>query len=260
MAWPAHNYDLSNTRATTNSRHQRDQRREAEARLAVQAPVRRPVRGIRLEPDRPERRRLHPGPDSDVYALNQQTGAVMWKHLYKSPTPSGGPNGLALGYGMLFGATEASAFALDAKTGKQLWMHKLTDNKNEGIDMAPQLYDNKVLISTIPGSATNFYHPGAPGDRLLPERRHREDDLEVQHHQGRLQALRPSRGEQRRRPLVPTVGRQQRTRLHGRRQPGALPRHAQVPERLEPSGANLYTDSLVALDGADRQDRSGSSR
>ena len=35
---------------------------QAEAGLEVQAPVRRPVRGLCLEPDRPRRRRLHPGP------------------------------------------------------------------------------------------------------------------------------------------------------------------------------------------------------
>src|SRR6476619_2423007 len=161
--WPAHNYDLSNTRATANT----DINATTVANLkpawrfklpyvgAFGAYASNPIvlNGVVYIQD----------PDSDVYALNQQTGAVMWKHLYKSPTPSGGPNGLALGYGKLFGATEASAFALDAKTGKQLWMHKLTNNKNEGIDMAPQLYDNKVLMSTIPGSATNFYHPGALG-------------------------------------------------------------------------------------------------
>ncbi|TMM02712.1 MAG: hypothetical protein E6G02_10795, partial [Actinobacteria bacterium] len=102
-------------------------------------------------------------PDSNVYALNRQTGAVMWKHLYKSVTPSGGPNGLALGYGLLFGATEGAAFALNPKNGAQMWMHKLIGNKFEGIDMTPQLYDGKVLISTIPGSSSNFYQGGAFG-------------------------------------------------------------------------------------------------
>jgi outer membrane protein assembly factor BamB len=102
-------------------------------------------------------------PDSNVYALNRETGAVIWKHLYKSVTPSGGPNGLALGYGLLFGATEGSAFALNPSNGKQVWIHKLIGNNKEGIDMAPQLYDGKVLVSTIPGSSSNFYQGGAFG-------------------------------------------------------------------------------------------------
>ena len=53
---------------------------------------------------------------------------------------SGGPNGVALGYGLLFGATESSLFALDPSTGKQVWIsRKLATSKTEGIDMTPQL-------------------------------------------------------------------------------------------------------------------------
>ena len=144
-------------------RHQRDERREAEARVEVQAPVRRPVRGVRLEPDRPQRRRLHPGPRLERLRAEPADRRGDVEAPVQVATPSGGPNGLALGYGMLFGATEGSAFALDPKTGKQLWMHKLTGNKHEGIDMAPQLYDNTVLVSTIPGNASNFYQGGALG-------------------------------------------------------------------------------------------------
>src|SRR6185312_8501763 len=103
-AWPAHNYDLSNARATTAT----DINATNVSKLKPQWRFKLPYVG-----------------QFGAYALNQQTGAVMWKHLYKSVTPSGGPNGLALGYGLLFGATEGSAFAVDAKTGKQVWMHKL---------------------------------------------------------------------------------------------------------------------------------------
>src|SRR5262249_16368786 len=53
--------------------------------------------------------------------------------------------------------------ALDPHTGRQVWIRKLTANAREGIDMAPQLYDGKLLISTIPGSSTSFYTGGAYG-------------------------------------------------------------------------------------------------
>ena len=162
-AWPAHNYDLSNTRATTNTDINATNVANLKPAWRFKLPYVGAFGAYASNPIVLDGVVYIQDPDSDIYALNQQTGAVLWKHLYKSPTPSGGPNGLALGYGMLFGATEGSAFALDSKTGKQLWMHKLTNNKNEGIDMAPQLYDKKVLISTIPGCETNFYHPGALG-------------------------------------------------------------------------------------------------
>src|SRR6188472_1796390 len=162
-AWPAHNYDLSNTRATTNSDINATNVAKLKPAWRFKLPYVGEFGAYASNPIVLNGVVYIQDPDSDVYALTQQTGAVMWKHLYKSPTPSGGPNGLALGYGLLFGATESSAFALDPQTGKQVWMHRLIGNKNEGIDMAPQLYDGKMLISTIPGSSANFYQGGAFG-------------------------------------------------------------------------------------------------
>src|SRR5262249_45923657 len=40
-------------------------------------------------------------PQSDVFALSLATGKQVWQHDYDSPTPSGGPNGVAYGYGLL---------------------------------------------------------------------------------------------------------------------------------------------------------------
>jgi len=102
-------------------------------------------------------------PKSNVFALNANTGALIWEHKYNSVVPSGGPTGLAIGDGLIFGATEGAAFALDLASGKQVWIHSLIQNEHEGIDSAPQFYDGKVLISTIPGSASSYYLGGAYG-------------------------------------------------------------------------------------------------
>jgi len=100
--------------------------------------------------------------NSNVYALDRSSGKLRWKHAFNKP--SIGPNGIAYGYGRIYGATETNAFALDAKTGKQLWSRKLIRNNNEGIDMTPQLYDNTVLFSTVPGSGiTSFYKGNGDG-------------------------------------------------------------------------------------------------
>ena len=249
-AWPAHNYDLSNARATTAT----DINATNVSKLKPQWRFKLPyvgqfgayasnpivLNGIVYIED----------PDSNVYALNQQTGKVMWKHLYKSVTPSGGPNGLALGYGLLYGATEGSAFALDVKTGKQVWMHKLTNNKNEGIDMAPQLYDNKVLISTIPGSATNFYHPGALGivyslnavtGKTIWKFNTIKDGYKLF---GNPKVN--SGGGLWYPPSVDSSGRV----FMGVANPAPYPGTPKFPNGSSHPGPDLYTDSLVALDGA----------
>jgi outer membrane protein assembly factor BamB/uncharacterized cupredoxin-like copper-binding protein len=92
---------------------------------------------------------------SNVQAIDFRTGAVLWMHKYNSPDV--GPNGVNVVNGVVYGATESSAFALQAASGKQLWLRKLTRNGNEGIDMAPGVNEGTVYVSTVPGNAKAFY-------------------------------------------------------------------------------------------------------
>ncbi len=92
---------------------------------------------------------------SNVYAINLESGKLLWIKKYNSPDE--GPNGVTVANGTVYGATESSAFALQAATGEQLWVKKLTRNENEGIDMAPGYHDGTVYVSTVPGNAKAFY-------------------------------------------------------------------------------------------------------
>ena len=161
-AWPAHNYDLSNTRATTRTsiNSQTVSKLNVKWRFAFKgasafgifasAPI--VLNGTVYLQDL----------NSNVYALDRSTGKLEWRHAFNKP--SIGPNGVAFGYGRIYGATETSAFALDPATGKLIWSRKLTRNNREGIDMAPQVYDNTILVSTVPGNGlSSFYQGGALG-------------------------------------------------------------------------------------------------
>jgi outer membrane protein assembly factor BamB len=248
-SWPAHNYGLSNTRATTNT----DINATNVAKLTPKWRFKLPYIGqfgaYTSNPIVLDGVVYIEDPDSDVYALNQQTGAVMWKHLYKSVTPSGGPNGLALGYGLLFGATEGAAFALNPKTGAQVWMHKLIGNKLEGIDMTPQLYDGKVLISTIPGSSTNFYQGGAFGTVYSLDAKTGKTVWSFQTVKGGAKLFgNPKVNSGGGLWYPPSVD------SHGRvflsvANPAPLYGTPKFPNGSSRPGPNLYTDSLVALDG-----------
>jgi outer membrane protein assembly factor BamB len=100
--------------------------------------------------------------NSNVEAISLQSGKILWKRAYNAPDI--GPNGLTIGYGRIYGATSDFAFALDPKTGKEIWRsQKLTRNANEGIDMAPAVYDNTVYVSTVPGNAKSFYKGNGQG-------------------------------------------------------------------------------------------------
>ena len=99
---------------------------------------------------------------SNVKAIDLATGQVKWSKDYNAPDV--GPNGVAIGYSRIYGATSDFAFALDKDTGKEVWRSaKLTRNANEGIDMAPGVFDGTVYISTVPGNATSFYKGNGAG-------------------------------------------------------------------------------------------------
>jgi outer membrane protein assembly factor BamB len=92
---------------------------------------------------------------SNVSAIKLSTGKVLWVKKYNSPDE--GPNGVTIVGSTIYGATGTSAFALQAATGEQLWIKKLTRNGNEGIDMAPGFNNGTVYVSTVPGNAKSFY-------------------------------------------------------------------------------------------------------
>jgi alcohol dehydrogenase (cytochrome c) len=249
-SWPSHNADLSNTRA--NLATGIDAR--TVSRLKKKWTFRLPYAGaygaftsnpivlggvVYLE-----------DPDSDVFALRLSSGKQIWKHAYHSVTPSGGPNGVALGYGLLYGETEGSVFALDPHDGKQVWIRKLAAKRNEGIDMAPQLYDGKLLISTIPGSSTSFYRGGAYGTVYAL-------DAKTGKVLWRFSTVRDGArlwGDPKRNGggglwYPPAVDRSGRVFM-GVGNPSPYPNTKTDPNGRSRPGPNLYTDSLVALDGA----------
>jgi outer membrane protein assembly factor BamB len=181
--------------------------------------------------------------NSNVYAVDEQTGKLMWKHAFKAPTI--GPNGVSLGYGRLYGATESTAFALNPKTGALIWKHRLTPSVKVGIDMAPQLYDNKVLISTVPGSGVkHFYEAGAVGVVYSLDAATGKTLWSFN------TVPKPKKGLYSGGGLwyPPAVDANGDVYL-GVANPGLWPLTPKNPNGALRPGPNLYTDSLVVLDG-----------
>jgi alcohol dehydrogenase (cytochrome c) len=84
--------------------------------------------------------------DSDVFALDARTGRRVWRTRFLQV--NGGPNGLAAGYGRIYGNTSRSSFALDSTTGKLVWLRRLTRPLEQAIDIAPQVAGGLVYTST----------------------------------------------------------------------------------------------------------------
>jgi alcohol dehydrogenase (cytochrome c) len=248
--WPSHNSDLSNTRADFDTQIDAGNVASLKPRwtfslrgggifgVFTSNPI--VLGGIVYLEDT----------DSDVFALRLSTGKLLWRHDYHSLTPSGGPNGVAYGYGLLYGETENSLFALDPRTGRQVWIHKLTSNPDEGIDMAPQLYDGKVLISTIPGNSASFYYAGAYGVVYALDARTGKPAWSFSTVKGGAKLWGdPTQNGGGGLWYPPAVDAQGRVFL-GVANPSPYPPTPSDPNARSRPGPNLYTDSLVALDGA----------
>jgi outer membrane protein assembly factor BamB len=98
---------------------------------------------------------------SNVQAISLESGEVQWTKRYDEIDQ--GPNGLVVQEGKVFGATASKAFALDQKTGEEIWSTKLTRGSNEGIDMAPGYHEGLVYVSTVPTNASAEYPAGGVG-------------------------------------------------------------------------------------------------
>jgi alcohol dehydrogenase (cytochrome c) len=93
---------------------------------------------------------------SNIYALDRATGAEIWRKDYGAA--ANGPNGVGLGYGMVFATVgaDSTVVALDAATGEEIWNHRLAQSPGTGAQMAPIVYDGQVFVSTTPNGPTEY--------------------------------------------------------------------------------------------------------
>ncbi|MEZ4500846.1 MAG: PQQ-binding-like beta-propeller repeat protein [Thermomicrobiales bacterium] len=102
---------------------------------------------------------------SNIFAINRWDGSLRWET--KFGVGSIGPNGVAVGYGMVYAGLSdtGEVVALNADTGEEIWRQRIGSPPGEGIDMAPSVYNGMVYISTVPGTGVGptFYQDGDRG-------------------------------------------------------------------------------------------------
>jgi outer membrane protein assembly factor BamB len=103
---------------------------------------------------------------ANVYALDMESGEQLWAKMYDDVVPSGGPNGVAAAYGLLFTTVGGvgDVVALDPASGEEVWKTNIKGPLGEGITTSPLVHDNRVYVSTIPGSSETFYAGGQRGN------------------------------------------------------------------------------------------------
>jgi polyvinyl alcohol dehydrogenase (cytochrome) len=110
--------------------------------------------------------RIFVGSDTGyVYSLDAATGCVYWSFharagVRTAPTiaPINKP-GEANRYAVYFGDLRANAYAVDARTGEQIWVQALSDHYTARITGAPSVFDGRVYV---PISATEEAFSATP--------------------------------------------------------------------------------------------------
>jgi len=89
--------------------------------------------------------------NGEINALDPKTGCTHW--VYKAQAgirtaPSVGPYKTASGSGqaVYFGDTRANAYAVDAETGRELWVRKVDDHASAALTGAPTVYGGRVFV------------------------------------------------------------------------------------------------------------------
>ncbi len=102
---------------------------------------------------------------SNVYAIDLESGEILWTVEHNEDVPAGGPNGVAVAYGNVYYTVggPADVIAVNAADGSEIWSTNVRGIKGEGITIAPSVYDNRVYVSTIPGTVESFYSGGERG-------------------------------------------------------------------------------------------------
>jgi outer membrane protein assembly factor BamB len=93
--------------------------------------------------------------DSNVYALSLATGKLEWEYRCAQPERSGpGPNGVAVSGGKVYGLTPTTAFAVNAATGRKVWVDSHLLRTGQGtFGIQPQATGGRVYLASQYGPA-----------------------------------------------------------------------------------------------------------
>ncbi|HWX08704.1 MAG TPA: PQQ-binding-like beta-propeller repeat protein, partial [Gaiellaceae bacterium] len=176
---------------------------------------------------------------SSVYALDVRSGALVWKDTIDAPND--GPNGLTISGSRIFSATDTTAFALDAATGRRVWSRRLTNQSEQFIGIAPIVDRGRVYVSTQgfrPGGRGILYALSAATGKVVWRFQTIKEPWPHPAQSGGGGSWYP-------------VGVDERGNVYaGIANPGPWGGSKAFPNGRWFGGAALYTDSLVVLAGA----------
>ena len=91
---------------------------------------------------------------ANVYAISLATGKLEWEYPVNIPEKTGpGPDGVAVGNGVVYGDTPTAVFALNAATGKVIWNQGSLLSSGQGsFEIQPAVAGGRVYLASAYGS------------------------------------------------------------------------------------------------------------
>ncbi len=247
--WPLPNMDYANTRATSDADINASNVKNLGVAWALPLPGQGAFGAASTTPIIMGNTAYFQDLGNNIFAIDLATGAIKWKKLFNETNI--GPNGVVVGWGKVFGSSDPyNIVALDSGTGEQIWKKQVSDQPTTGIDIQPGLYNNLVLVSTVPGtSGGDFYSGGGIGTIYALDQANGNvvwsfDTVDSADIWGNKD-VNSGGGCW----YTPAVDTNTGTIFWGIANPAPWPGTAAFPNGSSRPGPNLYTDSMVALDG-----------
>ena len=186
----------------------------------------------------------------NIASLNLKNGGVIWSKNYNS-TSILGPNGPAIGYGQIYISPDVySISALDSSDGSQRWSVRVSPSNSTGINIQPVIYDRKIFLATVPGTSANDFYAGGQFGELyaLDEATGKilwiTSTIDTPELWGN-KTVNSGGGAW----YSPAIDTKTGITYWGIGNPAPIPGTNESPAGLSRPGPNLYTDSIMAIDG-----------
>jgi glucose dehydrogenase len=249
-AWPLPNRDYANTRATMDAAISKENVNELGEAWSFQIPGTGAYGSFSGSPIVIDGVVYIQDLACNVFALDFETGEVLWEHRYDTPTV--GPNGPAVGWGKIFAATSVDTVsALDIETGEELWAVQLEGPVGA---IQPTVYDNTVYVSTLAGvldpgeeAGLRGYAGGATGIAYALDQetgKARWSFQTVEEGFWGNPELNGGAGLW----FPPAIDTERDMLFYGTGNPAPFPGTVDFPNGTSRPGPNLYSNSIIALD------------
>jgi outer membrane protein assembly factor BamB len=96
-----------------------------------------------------------------VFAIDVSSGKVRWQ-----TKPLGfniGPYGVSVGWGKLFATTPSGVAAFRLSDGTALWSRQITTTPGQGVDIQTEAYGGMVYVASVPVNIGKIYTGGSVG-------------------------------------------------------------------------------------------------